>query len=490
MSLIDEIQTNDTRTTNGMPTNSTSGNAVLDLFFKMGAMRTFAPDTVASIFKAAFNENKTLALRALFHNRDILEGQGERRTFRIMFRWLCENYPADARDNIGNVVRFGRWDDVLVAFGTPIENDALAMIAAALRNGDALCAKWMPRENKRLHIYARRIMKYMGLYPKQYRRMLARATNVIETDMCNREWSNINYSHVPSQASNRYRKAFYRNDAERYAAWVEELTKPVEQRDPKVKVNAGAIYPHDIVSKVNYKVAGWGRNGPVSDTVTNSVQAQWDALPNFIAPGKKILPVCDVSGSMTARISNNSTVTALDVCIALGLYISERNLGIFKDAFITFSGNPTLQVIKSKKLVDRIDELSRADWAYNTNLEKVFTLILNAAVRDNLPAEDMPDTILIMSDMQFDQATQVDQSAIQMVKEKYGRAGYDVPNVVFWNLATSVGVPVKVNEHGVACVSGFSPSIMQQITTTDSFTPMSLMMDVLNRERYDSVVSL
>ena len=461
MSLFKAMTTNDILTENGMPTNSTSSNFVLDYFFQMGGWSHFTDErTMLNSFIKAFSDDRVLATKALFYNRDIRGGQGQRRTFRVIFKWLCNNYPTIALNNIDNVPFYGRWDDVLEALDTPIEGYALELIMGALLSGDKLCAKWMPREGKSKSKIAKALFSRLGLSPRKYRKLLAGNTEVVETIMCSNEWGTVNYNSVPSVAINKYRTAFYKHDGDRFKSWIDSLEKPESGN----KIHADAIYPHDIVKRI-------GRSNEL-------LEAQWKALPNYMPEGKRILPVCDVSGSMSGE--------PMEVCLSLGIYLSERNTGPFKDGFITFSSRPELQILKGN-LAQRINQLRKAHWEMNTNLEAVFQLILGKAVSQSLPESDMPTDILILSDMQFDQATRSgSSSAITMIRNKYRQAGYTCPNVIFWNLRTSSGLPVKMDENGTALVSGFSPSIMKSLLGGE-LTPINMMLKVLNSDRYSRV---
>lgn len=467
--LFEALQYNDQIGENGMPTHSTSGSAIVDMFFKMGASRQVPAKNLVQLFVNALSEDMLLAVKAMFYNRDVRGGQGERRSFRIFFRYLCVYYPEVARKNLKNVVEYGRWDDLLVGLETPVEDDIYDLFLYGLKAKDKLCAKWLPREGKSMDYFAKLFMAKWKLSPRQYRRLLATHTEVVENLMCNKEWGAINYNHVPSVAINKYRKAWYRNDPERYGAWVDALAKG----DKDVKVNAGAIYPHTLVGSVLNN-----RN----QKLDQQTQAQWDALPDYVPEGQSFIPVCDVSGSMGMYDG-----VPMLVSIALGIYLSERNKGVFKDGFITFSGKPTLQVLKSKSLREKILQLHKAEWGMNTNLEAVFNLLLNKAVESGLSNSDMPQTILILSDMQFDQCvTEPNASAIKMIRRKYEASGYSMPNVVFWNLRDSTGVPVKYNEEGTCLVSGFSPAIMQNLLSGD-MTPENIVNNALNNPRYEAV---
>jgi hypothetical protein len=464
--------TNDTLTENGMRTHSTSGQAVLDLFYKQGGARAVTDQEIASWFRKAYKEDRTLALKCLFYNRDVRGGQGERRSFRVMFRALCELDPTMATRNLANVPFYGRFDDLFVAVGTSVEDAALGMFAAALRAGDALAAKWAPREGKSKSAHANLLRNRLGLDWKQYRKLLAGLSTTVEQRMCAGEWSGINYSHVPSQAAYKYRKAFRKKDEARYNEYLAKLAAG----DVSVKVNAAAVFPHQIVQQVMNNLYG---------SPDALLEAQWKALPNYVQEGASFIPVVDVSGSMSGEPMN--------VAVALGLYLSERNVGPFKDAMITFSERPEFQLRQEATLNDRVRATMQMPWGMNTNLEAVFKMILAKAKAAKLKPEELPNSILILSDMQFDQCVRSpSDSALDMISRMYQEAGYNKPQVVFWNLRTSSGVPAKRNSQGVSLVSGFSPSIMKTLLTgvnTPEPTPYETMLDTLNQERYNQVVT-
>jgi hypothetical protein len=467
-SFLNALQTRDALTENGMVTNSTSGSRVMDLFYGMGGSRQLNEARIAGMFSQAFIEDRLLATKALFYNRDVRGGQGERRSFRIMFEYLCSDHPEVAIKNLVNVPFYGRWDDLFVAVGTPVEIPALDVISTALKAGDKLCAKWMPREGKHNSAWAKILRTHLELTPKQYRKLLAGNTQVIESFMCSGKWENIDYNHVPSVASNKYRHAFGKHDYPRYSAWLESLTKPESGN----KIHADAIFPHIIVH-------GYIKNYYTS-SLDKTLEAQWLALPDYVPEGHSFIPVCDVSGSMRGE--------PLEVSISLGVYLSQRNKGPFKDAFLTFSAHPKLQVLTGNTLRGKIEQLETSQWDMNTDVEAVFKLILSKAKESSVPAEDMPETIIILSDMQFDQCIQnPSNTAFDMIQRMYAEAGYKIPNVVFWNLRTSSGIPVKITTQGTALVSGFSPSIMKNLLSGE-MRPDRVMLKTLLDPRYERVV--
>lgn len=460
------------RTANGMKAFATSDSKVLDLFGRVGSARGLSIEALAPMFNAALAEDEELAIRVLLWTRDIRGGAGERETFRKLLQALEKANPALANRIMPKIPFLGRVDD-LFAYNDPINRkDALDMFATGIMSGDGLFAKWAPREKSAKSAIASELRKYMGLTPKEYRKLLAQNTNVVESQMCAKEWNEINFSHVPSLASSRYQKAFGRNASEHYAAYIRELQKPEAERNPKVKINAGAVYPYDVVKSL-YRG---------NEAVAN---AQFEALPNFVG-NAKILPMVDVSGSMGCA-SGVTGVTCMEIAIGLGLYLSGKCQSDFKDTFLTFSGNSKLQTLKGT-LSQRFNQLQRAEWGFNTNLHKAFEEVLRVAVNGNVSQEDMPDTVLILSDMQFDQCALYDDSAMGMIKRKFADAGYKMPSIVFWQLNGSVtNTPVKTNDKGVALVSGFSPAVMAAVlgADADEFTPYNMMKKTIMNERYD-----
>ena len=331
------------------------------------------------------------------------------------------------------------------------------------------------REKSSKSVIARELMNTLGFKPREYRKALASLTNVVESDMCAKTWNEINFSHVPSVASARYQKAFGRNAGEAYSAYIRELQKPQELRDPKVKINASAVYPYDVVKSV---VRG-------NAVVANE---QWKALPDYVG-NARIMPMVDVSGSMGSLHYSTGSVQPIDVSISLGLYLSEKNTSDFKDMFLTFSGSPKLEVLKGT-LSQRVAQLEKAHWQMNTNLHAAFEEILRVATRGSVAKEDMPEMLLILSDMQFDACTRFDDSTMEMIRRKYEAAGYDVPRIVFWNLSMQNrnNTPVRFDDRGVCHVSGFSPAIMKAVLSVqelEDFTPFNVMVKTLMDQRYD-----
>lgn len=463
-SLISAMNKQNVTTLNGMPAQTSTMDFCVDLFFKIGASR--GQDIIPQ-FSKAFAEDADVATRIALHARDIRGGSGERQLFRNIAAYIANKDVNLAKRVMAKIPELGRWDDILVFFGTPVERDALSMINHALRSQDSLCAKWMPRKGEA----ANKIRAYMKVSPKVYRKLLVTLSDTVEQKLCANEYQTVNYNHVPSVAAARYQATFMRHDEKRYTAYRESL----KTGDKSVKINAGAVYPYDVIKSLRFG------DKAIAD-------AQWKALPDYLKDSdENILTVVDVSGSMDCPAGNNPNVSCMDVAISLGLYLSERSNGKFKDAFVTFSSKPELQIVRGS-LSDRYTQMARSAWQMNTNLEAVFDLILNSAVKGNVPAEDMPSIVLILSDMQFDQCIPTpSHSAMQMISRKYENHGYKVPKVVFWNLKAYNNVPVSFNQAGVALVSGFSPAIMAAVlgADVDEFSPRSIMLKAVMQDRYN-----
>ena len=477
MGLISAIRKSDDVTENGMVTNSTSLDSCLDFFFKAGALRNSDTKSIIAVFYAALASDPLKAMKILFWARDVRGGAGERRLFKICMAHLVKYHSHYLRANINLIQEYGRWDDLLVVIeeapNTDISREVSSIILDAIRkDGNALAAKWMPRKGK----VANELRKMWGMTPKEYRKLLVEKTKVVESSMCSKKWDEINYSHVPSLAASRYSSAFMKNDGTRYRQYLSDLASPAEA-DMQVKVNAGAVYPYDVVKTLDKGVA-------------ELAVEQWKALPDFMEGNTKmILPVVDVSGSMGCPVSSSKNLSCMDVAISLGLYISERNKGPFENAFITFSTDPSLQYLNGN-LMERFNQLRSSDWGMSTDLDSVFNLILDKAKSEDLPQSDLPDQILIVSDMEFNQAMDnPNATALEMIREKYEFSGYKMPEIVFWNVQSrSLGnLPVRFDESGTALISGFSPSILKSLLAGGKISPLEIMNQTVESERYSKI---
>lgn len=474
--FVSAVQNQTTRTANGMVARKSTAKATVDLFFKIGASRG---KDITKEFVAALAENEELAIRIALWARDARGGSGERELFRQILKYLDKHNPELALKILPKIPELGRWDDIFVFDNKKVKWEAFNMLGNALREKNGLAAKWTPRKGK----LAAEIRQFFGMSPKFYRKSLVEMTKVVETQMCAKDWDNINFSHVPSVAAARYKKAFYRNATEAYTAYVAELVKDPKDRDPKVKVNAGAVFPYDVLKGV----IGSYRNN-YNNTELGLLQSQWDALENFVGDAN-VLPLVDVSGSMTCPAggrNSQSKTTCLDVAVSLGLYLADKNKGKFKDTFLTFSGSPELLHLKGN-IVQKVNQMVSSNWGMNTDLVRAMDKILRVAKDGGVPQEEMPSMLLILSDMQFDACARFDDSAMKMIARKFEAAGYEMPKIVFWNLNAADNVPAKYDATGVALISGFSPAIMVSVLGGDveQFTPEAIMLKAIMQPRYN-----
>jgi hypothetical protein len=475
-SLLTAMSTKDTTTTNGALSNSTSGSALLDFFGKAGALRAASEGDVLNYFTSAYAEDKTLALRILFYSGDVRGGQGERRLFRTCYRWLAQNDEKVAKKLLKLVPEYRRWDDVTETLEeTPLEQDGLKLLAAQLKKdvkaeAPSLAGKWAPSaqaSSDTTRRLAAKLRKEMRLSPRNYRKLLSglrERINVVERLMCDDKWGKIDFSTVPSRAALLYKSAFNKHEPKRYASFLTKVEKG------EVKINAGTLYPYDIVRDL------WSKGGNDARTL----EAQWKALPDYLADNPHNgLVVADVSGSMSGQ--------PMDVCLSLAIYFAERNVGAFNGYFMTFSGTSKLEKLKGNTLKEKIGNLQTAHWEMNTNLQSAFDSILGAAVRDSVPAKDMPKAIYIISDMQFDACVSDGQTNLDAIRAKYKAAGYKLPSIVFWCVNAHSDSPVTVNDKGVCLVSGCSPSILKTVLSGKVVTPMDVLKNTVNVERYEPI---
>jgi len=343
---------------------------------------------------------------------------------------------------------------------SPVKLQLKKLLEAKASPGYLAC-KWMPRKGP----IANELRNAFGWTPKFYRKRLVELTHVVEQAMCAKKWDTINFEHVPSLAMSRYMKAFHKNAGEAFLAYKEKLVKG------EAKINASAVYPYDVIKSLRA-----GSNKDVCDK-------QWQSLPDYM-DDQNVLPMVDVSGSMTASVSG--TTSALDVAVSLGLYCADKNKGEFKDMFLTFSKSPEIVHLKGN-LSLKLVQMESSNWGMNTNLHAAFERILEVAIKNKVKQVDMPVCVLIMSDMQFDHCTKHDDSAIKMIRRKYEDSGYKVPGVIFWNINAHGNSPVRFDENGTALVSGFSPSIMKSVLKADfsSMTPEAIMRKTVEVDRYN-----
>lgn len=492
-------------TENGAIGYRTTGKELLDLNFAVASLRKMSDAEVAKRFKKAFCEDQMLAMKWLFYSRDCREGIGERRLFRVVLADLVKSNPEMIIPVINLIPEYGRYDDLWCLLDNAeaaqiiyrLIDEQLVEDMKNMKNNSSisLLAKWLPSPNcssEKTKKHAKQIYKALGLTEREYRKMLSKLRkylDVVEVKMSAKNWSEIKYEAVPSRANLIYNNAFLRNDEARRREYLSKLEKGA------TKINASTLFPHDIVHKYMTGNMWSARLKPKDATI----EALWKALPDTAQGCGNTIVVADGSGSMTTRVDNNSGVTALEVANALAIYFAEHSSGQFKDKYITFSERPQfVDFSMCNTLHDKLQTALAHNEVANTNIEKVFDLVLISAVNNHMSQENLPKNILIISDMEFDSATCIrssrsygyirpDQRLFDVIAQKYARAGYKMPRLVFWNVNSRTGtIPVKENELGVALVSGFSVNVAKMVMSGKT-DPFECLLETLNSERYAPV---
>ena len=482
-------EANNTYTENGAVTYVSTKSDCLDLFATIGALRNASDEDIITRFTRAYAEDADLAMKMLFFARDIRGGLGERRVFKIILKYLASAEPESVKKNIENVAEYGRYDDLMALLDTPLEKDVMAYIEKTLNadidelaeNGEnanvSLLAKWLPSvntSNKDTVRNAKKIARAMKMADAEYRKTLSalRAQiKIIENNLREKDYS-FDYEKQPSKALYKYRQAFIRNDQERYHAFITKA-----EVDPTV-MHTGTLTPYDVIAPVI------GR-AQFTEDERRAMNATWNALENF-AGSENSLVVVDGSGSMYWGCNPLPAAVAQ----SLGIYFAERNTGAFRNHFITFSTNPRLIEIKGRDIVEKVRYCMGFNECSNTNIEKTFKLILMTAVANKLTQADMPEKLYIISDMEFDCcAGNASVTNFEHAKAEYARYGYKLPQIVFWNVnSRNMQQPVKMNDQGVALVSGCSPQIFSMLKD-GNLEPYKFMISVLSAARYERIAA-
>lgn len=483
MSFLEKLRTelNSVSTENGDKAYKTTFNACLDFFALAGAARNTPGEKLIRLFYKAYMKEPLTALKLLFYLRDIRGGLGERNAFRVITSALAEDNDKNLRNNLSLFAEYGRWDDLIFLL-TVVDNknsecyynDIIKIIKDKLTEDyegeyPSLLAKWLPSENatstktKQLGGIVRAGLK---LSAKEYRKLLSHLRGkirVVEKLISSKKWQEVNYESVPSKAMMNYKEAFLRHDKDRYKKYLDSV------ESGEKKINAATLFPYEIYTKV------------ISTSKQDrTLEAQWKALPDYTQPGQNAIVVADVSGSMQGL--------PMSVSVSLALYFAERNTGFFKDCFMTFSERPQLIEIGSGSLHHKFKCIDTVAWGYNTDLRAVFMTILDAAIKHNVKQEELPKTIYIISDMQFDAATpKDDNSTYEWAEREFADNGYELPHVVFWNVDARGNdqVPIVPRNKHISLVSGLSPVIFKYVV--ENKTAEQLMKEVIEAERYRAV---
>lgn len=469
-------ESNMTLTENGAATYISTKSHCLDLFSTIGAIRSSTEKDIIDRFVKAYSEDKNLAVKTLFFARDVREGLGERRVFRIILNYLAKYEPESVRRNIEYIAEYGRYDDLLCLIGTPCEKDALRIIEGQLKKdiasdtGVSLLAKWLPSvnaSNKETVRTARRLARLLGMSEMQYRKTvvaLRKKIDIVENRLRVQDYT-FDYSKLPALAMLKYCGAFYENDYDRYCEYIDNV------KNGKAKMHTGVLTPYDVIAPCFNR-----RSDGLSAEERNAMDVTWNALEDF-GNDENALAVIDGSGSMYPR--------AIAVALSLGIYFAERNKGRFHNHFITFSERPQLVEIKGSDIAGKVEYCRRYSEVANTNISAVFNLLLKTAVKYNLPQEELPKRLYIISDMEFDKcADNAGKTNFECARRKYAEKGYTLPEIVFWNVESrKAQQPVTMNENGVALVSGCSPRLFSMVASGE-LNPYKAMLDTLMSERY------
>ncbi|MDD7334638.1 MAG: DUF2828 family protein [Lachnospiraceae bacterium] len=503
-SLENQIKHEKQLTENGASGYTTSGKELLNMNFSVGSMRNWSGSEIVSSFIKAYYESPFPAVKWLFYLRDIRGcGMGERRVFRVCFKWLVENHFDYALRVIELIPEYGRFDDWICLLDTKAKNIVISKIKeqlgkdiCSMESGEkvSLLAKWLPSCNtssESTRNSAKIICNELGLTEKEYRKTLAKLRSylqVVEVKMTAKNWSEIDYSILPSRANLIYGNAFLRNDEARRRTFLKKLNRG------EVKINADTIFPSDIVTCYYEKKGGW-RNYDLQEK-DDTLEGLWKALPNCVSDDSTTLVVRDGSGSMDRSVGNTS-VTALDISTALAIYFAEHCKGQFLNKFITFSSHPQMiDMSNASCLRDKLEICNAYQDCTNTDIKAVFDLILNTAIEHDLTQEELPQNVLIVSDMEFDYAifsrwdtrNESNSNALfEQIKEIYKVNGYKMPRLIFWNVCSTTNtIPLQENEAGVALVSGFNPAVYNMVLS-DELDPYKCLLNQINSDRYDAV---
>ena len=497
-------KTNYIKTENGATAHKSTLNKVFDMFALGGSYRNRTDADVITLFSDALAENETLAMKCLFYLRDVRGGQGERRFFRVAYKWLCDNKKSVALRNLEQVSEYGRWDDLIyIAEGTKLQEEAFKIIKSQFQldmesNVPSLLGKWLPSENASSHDTNRlgnKVRTFLGMTHKEYRQALSalrKKINIVERLMSENRWDEIEFDKIPSRAGLIYKNAFARRDliAQKYKEFVKDDTK---------KVNAKALAPHEIAHQA-FRSDGLA----LDDSNRLALQKYWDNLPNYYGNKQENgIAVVDVSGSMSGQ--------PMEVAVALGAYIADKAKGPFANHFITFSERPQLVEFHGADITDKFNRCASADWVYNTDIEAVFDLLLRTARNRDVRPEDIPTRLYIFSDMEFDKGLNIDcgsryhsrywlgddysiskdtynktTTLIEDIAKKWSNYGYKLPEVVFWNLDARQNNIPAINGGTFSYVSGFNPVMIEQILS--GVSGIDLMLAKLNSERYEKIV--
>ena len=473
-----------TRTENGAVALNTTGDARLDFFGVAGSLRTAQKERVERLFAEAWKEDPLFATKIAFYARDVRGGLGERQTFRTLIRYMAKHHQEALRPNLDLIGVYGRYDDLYSLIGTPMEDEMWAAMKKQfeedrvnLEQGNAisLLAKWIKtadassENTRKLGILTAQKLGYSVYEFKRLVRAMRKQIGVVEALMSAGRWDEIKYSAVPSRAMMIYRKAFMKHDAVRYGQFINKAVKGEES------IHSAALYPYDIVEKVAH--FGWSGCTITEDDV---LEAQWRQLPDYVEKGTNALVIADTSGSMHGR--------PIAASVGLAVYFAERNTGAYHNMFMSFSGTSRIQILKGDTLAQKIGSIDMNDWQNNTNLKAAFEHVLEIAVRNHVSADEMPKSLIVISDMEIDYCGDKDWTFYEQMARRFRDNGYQIPNIVFWNVDSRHDVfHADKKRTGVQLVSGMSTSVFRQVMQCVGMNPVEAMEKVIGSDRYAAI---
>ena len=492
-----QSEANKTLTENGDLAYKSTGTSVIDMFGKIGSLRGgYRSDDdinneAIELFINAYEENPELAVKTLFYTRDCRGGMGEKMVFKAVALHLLndDNKKKLILNNLNKIVEYGSWKDIidLILQTTSEENKEiiskfmyqtmLVDMYNILENKPiSLLGKWLPTINSKSSTTKDKAKKILSIIEKfhdptigyrNYCTVTRQYLNITEKNIAQKEYEKIDYSKVTSRCMLLYRNIFKHKDNERFEKFMNDV------ENGKVKINSSVLFPSDIVHK--YENGYWNQ----IEKLDNVLEEQWKALPNYMDKPINMIPIADTSGSMCG--------TPMNVSKGLSIYLAERNpCEAFNNLIIEFGRDAHLyDISKKKSLMSKLNGFNKD--CGNTNLKKAFEKILQIGKDNNLSNDDMPKVLLIISDMQFDQATYGDNDGtIRVCRQLFNEAGYELPNIIFWNVNARDSFP-ELDRDGVAFVSGYSPAIMKAVLNAEVMTPLGVVMKAVLIDRYKDV---
>lgn len=472
-------KSNFTRTENGAVALNTSGNKCLDFYATVGSLRQADENRITRLFADAYNEDALLATKIVFYARDIRGGLGERETFRKLLKYMASYHPETLKPNLHLIGVYGRYDDWYSLIGTPLEDDMwdamkkqlefdLSCYDKDINIPISLLAKWLKTADasslntRKLGILTAQKLGYSVYDYKRIVRKLRKKIVITESLMSANEWGNIEYSKVPSRSMLKHKEAFNKHDEARYQDYINQAVKG------DIKINSSTLYPYDLIEKIL-------RYGNRKEDKT--IEAQWRQLPNYVDENTNAIVIADTSGSMIGRPINTA--------IGLAIYFAERNKGVYHNLWMSFSKNPKFHQIKGETLAQKISSMDMRDWMMNTDLKAAFDLVLDTAIQNNVPSEEMPKALIVISDMEIDACGNKEWSFYEKMAHKFEKNGYSIPSIVFWNVNSRHDIfHADSSRVGVQLVSGQSVSTFKNLMQCVEMTPIEAMLKTLNSERY------